>query len=835
MSLMTIKSNELSQLMQERAVCVLHMGAAHLDLKWTAEFSAEQILSCCNKMVEHLDCTDRFPENIQHELLSDQEFASWFARLMVLAEQNKASTENAEFTLYWSTMVKQLDTLLITARQNGKDIACYRVQDVLFALDQNVLNASERLTYLENFAPMGLNGDARAQIVANLSNCKDVPITLSDNQHTLLTEPFVGSRCLFSGSDLETVSALFQSYPVLVNIAQLLHEKNVEEHLTLSAYRGFAQSGPEYLRLLTAVIGHTNTQQASQFIEFWQSNHCSLDELQRMERCVRTISAEELDAALVSYAGYINLLYGVRFKTISLSQVNYEQERILVYAITHNKKHFIRLVDDNEELFFRLPRRSILFNEELYRSHFNLNELMLKDLEDCVWMISGRFSEKLFQGTYQYTFPELKLLYDAPTVYVRLYHKLSIARLDDRVRALRQLLKRNVLREIILVPELDALAEKLSQKPLINWQQEDFGHIRGIRAEDAAQMLIHLDQLRHLLPGIQCRSDVMLVLRSLKHIDRYSTIEALRADLLESDPDWLGLAEDMQLNSDFKARHKEDIIKFLCRDGAGIVQTYLNNLDTDLHPAFYRVVKAELMGQFHDLKYHNGDLERELDYPLGTQTKDKWKENLSLTQGGIEAKEWDDFFSTILLGTQPRRTCLSYLGGAYSSCLLACFDSNKKVLYAQQNGEIMGRACIRLTKSCLNGTTENTKGTAGRISFVDLEDENGSSETRHKNESLSLFLERPYTNGLNPAEQFEVETAFVKLAQQKAEALGAALVLSMDYQNAAKEDFVQTRLYLYISASKAGEQYLDSLGGNAETSSEGSYRANAFMIEQKHA
>ena len=37
---------------------------------------------------------------------------------------------------------------------------------------------------------------------------------------------------------------------------------------------------------------------------------------------------------------------------------------------------------------------------------------------------------------------------------------------------------------------------------------------------------------------------------------------------------------------------------------------------------------------------------------------------------------------------------------------------------------------------------------------------------------------------------------------------------------------------MYISASKNGEQYLDSLGGNAEVSSEGSYKKNTFLVEQ---
>ena len=131
-------------------------------------------------------------------------------------------------------------------------------------------------------------------------------------------------------------------------------------------------------------------------------------------------------------------------------------------------------------------------------------------------------------------------------------------------------------------------------------------------------MLIHLNRLRPLLPDIQCRADVMLALRCLEHIDQFDSMDALKAGLLEMDQDWKALADAMELTPDFRERHQEDIVRFLCRDGAGIAQTYLDCLDQKLHPAFHRVVKAELMGQFYDLKYHAGDLEQELDYPLGT-------------------------------------------------------------------------------------------------------------------------------------------------------------------------------------------------------------------------
>lgn len=286
----------------------------------------------------------------------------------------------------------------------------------------------------------------------------------------------------------------------------------------------------------------------------------------------------------------------------------------------------------------------------------------------------------------------------------------------------------------------------------------------------------------------------------------------------------------MGLSPEFMEQNQESIVQFLCQDGAGISRTYANELHDDRRAAFYRVVKAELMGQFGTLKYFEGDLERELDCSVSPQMKAVWQENLSAARNGVDIRERDDFFSTILLGTQPYRTCLAYSGGGYCHCLLAYFDSNKKVLYAEMDGRIVGRASIRLIKCRKASGKKNSMN--GTFNFVDLEDITGSREEEVENESVALFLERPYISGIGPETEQKVKSGFVALLQRKAAQIGVALVLSMEYQDSIGEDFAQTRLNLYISASKAGEQYLDSLGGPATVSSEGSYWDGSFLIWQ---
>lgn len=84
MILTAIQTNELGQMMREHITCILRMEAVRLDLDWAAEFSPKQILSCCDRMIEHLDCTISFPQNVQRELICSPEFVPWLAGLMTL-------------------------------------------------------------------------------------------------------------------------------------------------------------------------------------------------------------------------------------------------------------------------------------------------------------------------------------------------------------------------------------------------------------------------------------------------------------------------------------------------------------------------------------------------------------------------------------------------------------------------------------------------------------------------------------------------------------------------------------------------------------------------------
>ena len=74
----------------------------------------------------------------------------------------------------------------------------------------------------------------------------------------------------------------------------------------------------------------------------------------------------------------------------------------------------------------------------------------------------------------------------------------------------------------------------------------------------------------------------------------------------------------------------------------------------------------------------------------------------------------------------------------------------------------------------------------------------------------------------------------IETAKEKANKLGARFVLSTYYQyNVRTNEYIKSSYYLYISKSKNGSQYLDSLFGSASVTDSGCYGKNLFLMENK--
>lgn len=253
--------------------------------------------------------------------------------------------------------------------------------------------------------------------------------------------------------------------------------------------------------------------------------------------------------------------------------------------------------------------------------------------------------------------------------------------------------------------------------------------------------------------------------------------------------------------------------------------TYYRQLDDKAKESYRRIVMAELMGKFYELKYHSGDLKREIGYAVTEKHCYSWTKLLDVRKKDVFVKECDGFFETMMVGVKPQRTCMSYLDGAYNQCLLSNFDSNKHILYAYIDGEPVARALLRLTK----GSFQDIKNASKEFMYVDLESNDSEQRVKGSCERLTLFLELSYSANIDLDKKDAIDAMFIELAEKKAKELDCLLVLSVSYE-ASSKNYTPVRYYLYISRSKAGEQYFDSLGGSCSVSNEQSYRGNRFLI-----
>lgn len=471
-----------------------------------------------------------------------------------------------------------------------------------------------------------------------------------------------------------------------------------------------------------------------------------------------------------------------------------------------------------------LPTLREMLETEKDRLSILMNLCAQYALRDCEYMVVlwRKSEESLFSKPR--VFEELKILYNVKAVYIDLYDRLAYSKSDDRLRVIRELIKRDCLTDALEENQIERLAEALSKKSLSRWMQEDFKNILDLRHETAIWILIFLMDFTELLKELTRDNQVYFLLHNQNLLNGCSGLPALMDKLLAQDPSWKNLKTELNISDAFVAENKSNIQKFIYEGGAEIMTSFLNR-QPKKKEEIRRIVNAELLGKFMELKYHGGDLGREIAFPIKRDTEEIWKEKLLRVDCGWEIWEEDSLLPVMQIGEVPLRSCISYRNGPNCDCLLSCFDANKKIIFIKHNGKIVFRAILRLTKGSFVAADERKT-----IEFVDVTVKSEPHE--NKAEELVLFLERYYQSGLSEQEIRKAVNLTAMLVKEKAEKLGARLVLSSSYKNVLEnKNYVLTNFYMYISASKNGSQYLDSLGGAAGVSASGSYTCNTFLLE----
>lgn len=566
-------------------------------------------------------------------------------------------------------------------------------------------------------------------------------------------------------------------------------------------------------------------QQFPDFLELWMENHALTDDLEFLKRKVDAGNLVDVGSFLTGRAAYVAFLYNIMLPE-GLSGVH---EELVIFAIVKKKKAFVKLVHDNFDLYCSISGRSILFHRTFYEKCVNVNSLNKKNLEDCKTLLDMKGISWDLIVDRGYTFDEVALIYDLPEEYLQLYGYFSARRTDERLRIMREIVRKQCLSEDM---DLANLSEMLIKKPMSRWMQCEFGHISGLTYENALRLLCEYRVLERLIPDMRSNAEVRCVLNNIEKIDNFPSLSDMYQHVVDYDEEWRSMADLFGYTKEFIADNKKRIIDFILRDGAHIIMAYYqtNEHKKDM---LRRLVNAELLGRFKEMKYYRDDLVREIDYDITDGQKSTWMQNTQINAGELSIWEEDGLIPVMLMGEVPMYTCLSYISGVYNQCLLACHDSNKKILNMSYKGKIVLRAAIRLTKGTFHETEKKVDGP--KLEFADLiaEKEKTDHDDHKKQEQLTLFVECAYIAGLPESMEKRACEMILKLMRQKAKNLSAQLVVSMSYQEYLKDTLIPAYYSIYISKSKAGEQYLDSMGGSNGIQREGSYTREKYLVDME--
>lgn len=732
-------------------------------------------------------------------------------------------------------------TYLGILKKEGCELNAYRFQRIL--LDAGIDKVSDfsyeqvkavyfdplvtdgtAYSYMKYYGEQNVSKEEKEQLVKSIAMCTDVLDfeNVGEKDRMLLVNPVFSSELLLDLLENVNNLKILQDQDLMELVNTLAGYEAEIRSLNQNQFDQMKERPVEILEKLRIVTRYIEKENLTDGLNLWLWNEALYEDLCKLERAF----TDGADPAEVFYSkvSYVNTLYQNPLSKISLSSLSVEKSELLLYAITQKKKAFLNLINEEPELFYDLPNASMLLKKEMYQEYINLNTLNRKNLKDSADLILSNDRFELLAKR-EHTFEELKLLCTAKEALIRLYEQLT-CKCDERLMVLRELIKRECVPYSFWKGQIEPLAAALSEKPLSRWIREDFRNISDLSYGTALWLLVYREQLKGMEKEITMEQQALYLLKDLALVKECDSLSELKEKLILGDVSWRLLKEKLSFSEEFVQNNAARIGNFLFVGGAEIMETFLERQPSKIEE-IRRLVTAELLGKFDELKYPSGDLMREIDFEVSEEAEKEWKIDRTFTSKNLVLKEETGLLPVMQIGEVPSYSCLSYRSGLNSDCLLSCFDSNKKFFFIRKNGQVVFRAMIRLTKGSYVGDRMRKK-----IQFADL---SGAGKPKEEEgEELVLFLERYYEKNLTNEEMDQaVYLAFVA-AKEKAKKLGARLVLSCYYQDDVKtKEYIKSNYYLYISKSKNGSQYLDSLYGEASVSDSGDYSSNIFLLENK--
>lgn len=567
--------------------------------------------------------------------------------------------------------------------------------------------------------------------------------------------------------------------------------------------------------------------------------------LRRLERFVQEHTFEELDVLLKQPLVSVLLKLNGReafsgaweehIANVYLDDEDFSGVDCIVDAIIKNQKAVLRYL--KEDL---LPKETIEYlheYKEAVRTFVYLNAWSAKDINAMarkgLFRVISRYSDDIlaFGNTYgklpPYTYQELNTMYkicasakESSNELEMFFELLSKMRSETACRRMLQFTtycdhapsstEAKSATAVLMHYDLPTAAKNTFRIP--------------VSMELAAKAICASAEAKNAFAEAATETECIFAIEN-PELCRNGLKDGMRQFLLK-DETVQAVRKSLKLPDEFYEEYKESVERFFLNGSGQYAKAYLTR-STIVSP-FKVVLKAALSGKLPELRYT--DLDKECCMKISGSMLRAWTTDQSSQIADFTVYEDTSFNGIMKMGAVPTRTCMNYIDGMYRECLLAYFDGNKKIVYIEKNDHIIGRAVIRLTKTA-NRVVDRDKA----LQFTDVTEEQDKQEKEDGPviETPVLFLERCYS-GVQGNSRVELEAALIQFVSEKAKAIGCGLIIANDYMTASLStsgvpDLKPVSRFVFITKSKAGDQYLDSFGGVYSNKKYDGHRENVFV------
>lgn len=502
-------------------------------------------------------------------------------------------------------------------------------------------------------------------------------------------------------------------------------------------------------------------------------------------------------------------------------------EKLKEYGLNH--KHLVKLVRmkrfvskgfykafvNNEELASTLYK---IYDVGILESISNIIELgqlnsdQIKELMDLIYSFGNTIYDRLnnYSVGFKISFEEFKIFLKNHSIIDAEYiSTLKDMKQTERLLKIKERIEiRRALRKIGDSINKDDILKTIEGIEVSKSMKKN----NPLKIKDMGDYLVYLFVKSHM--NIDSREDFDKIRFISKHRD-FDSVKLMNMQEIE-ECIWQSksvndLMTSLGLSDEFKETYKDNIFKFCLSDNFRLVTLYMENYkvrDNQIQ-GILLITKAIMAGKYEDLKFVYSDIEKETSLNISTEAFNNWKTTDIIEKNQYTVKDASDFRTIMTIGEVPVKSCMHYESGLYSHCLLSNFDTSKKILTIHKNGTYVGRAILRLT------LMSDVDREEANLSFLDV-DSQDAEVGNTPSKQLIIFLEKTYTT-LDSGDLKEVYPYIVELLKEKANKMGAKLVVSSYYSGCVGEDCTSDYKYVFITASKNGAQYLDSFDGSTSS------------------